>query len=131
MRDDFYLQSDQFWLNFVSFEKMNIAPTESKGDCQRCGEHIAFPSALQGEKVNCPHCGGETTLIAESVSDVKEQPPFMFDPAWYDKLPPGAIRALGKSVKTSMELIGGLIGLAGLCVVLVVLLRLLHAAWGS
>jgi uncharacterized paraquat-inducible protein A len=42
---------------------MNPTTMESKGACQRCGEHIAFPTAMQGENVPCPHCGKETTLV--------------------------------------------------------------------
>jgi len=45
-------------------DKMNAATPESKGVCQRCSEHIAFPATMQGENVACPHCGRETTLAA-------------------------------------------------------------------
>lgn len=110
---------------------MSEKPTESKGVCQCCREHIAFPSAMQGESVTCPHCGAETTLIAKSAPDKKRLPSFIFDPAWDDKLPPGAIRTLAKGVKTTMELFWAVICLAGLCLILVVILRLLHAAWGN
>jgi predicted RNA-binding Zn-ribbon protein involved in translation (DUF1610 family) len=48
----------------IIYRKMNAAIPESKGVCQRCGEHIAFPAAMQGESVSCPHCGKETTLVA-------------------------------------------------------------------
>ena len=43
---------------------MDTPIQESKGACQRCGEHIAFPATMQGENVDCPHCGRETTLVA-------------------------------------------------------------------
>jgi hypothetical protein len=43
---------------------MNTTLSESKGACQRCGEHIAFPATMERENVQCPHCGLETTLVA-------------------------------------------------------------------
>jgi hypothetical protein len=43
---------------------VNASIPESKGACQRCGEHIAFPATMEGENVPCPHCGRETTLVA-------------------------------------------------------------------
>jgi hypothetical protein len=36
--------------------------TESKCECQHCGEHIAFPSEAAGQTVECPHCKNETLL---------------------------------------------------------------------
>jgi hypothetical protein len=55
---------------------MNPTIPESKGACQRCGEHIVFPTAMQGENVPCPHCGLETTLIiliAPAVGDITKE----------------------------------------------------------
>ena len=40
--------------------------TESKCSCQRCGEHIAFPSELDNTETECPHCHKVTTLLAQS-----------------------------------------------------------------
>lgn len=41
--------------------------TEVKCDCQRCGQHIAFPLEMAGQDVTCPHCGRETTLLLPQV----------------------------------------------------------------
>lgn len=41
---------------------MNPSLTESKGVCQRCGEHFIFSVANAGETIECPHCGKETIL---------------------------------------------------------------------
>jgi len=35
--------------------------------CEHCGQHIEFPSSGAGMRVACPHCGGETGLVAEAV----------------------------------------------------------------
>lgn len=36
---------------------------DSKCDCQRCGNPIAFPIDMHNEEVECPHCHKATTLI--------------------------------------------------------------------
>jgi hypothetical protein len=36
----------------------------AKGLCQRCGGHLEFPTTGLGLTVDCPHCGGQTTLIS-------------------------------------------------------------------
>ena len=41
---------------------MNPSLTESKGVCQRCGEHFIFPSEHAGQIIDCPHCRQPTTL---------------------------------------------------------------------
>jgi hypothetical protein len=71
MRDDFCLQLAPRLIDFFCLlnAKTTPAPIESKGVCQRCGEHIAFPAAMQGENVGCPHCGRETTLVAAISAD--------------------------------------------------------------
>ncbi len=40
---------------------------EAKCNCQRCGEHIAFPVEMTGQEITCPHCGRETTLLSPQV----------------------------------------------------------------
>lgn len=40
---------------------------EAKCNCQRCGEHIAFPIEITGQEIICPHCGRETTLLLPEV----------------------------------------------------------------
>jgi hypothetical protein len=35
-----------------------------KCSCQKCGEHLEFPPSRSGEKIDCPHCGGQTTLVS-------------------------------------------------------------------
>jgi DNA-directed RNA polymerase subunit RPC12/RpoP len=40
---------------------------ESKCNCQRCFQSIAFPSEMAGQDVTCPHCGRETTLSKPTV----------------------------------------------------------------
>jgi hypothetical protein len=35
-----------------------------KCSCQKCGEHIEFPPSRSGELIDCPHCGGQTTLVS-------------------------------------------------------------------
>jgi predicted RNA-binding Zn-ribbon protein involved in translation (DUF1610 family) len=35
---------------------------ESKCNCQRCGNPIAFPLELNNTETECPHCGKATTL---------------------------------------------------------------------
>lgn len=71
MRDDFCLHSASCLVDSLCLfnTKMTIASQEAKGVCQRCGEYIAFPSAMQGENIGCPHCGRETTLIASISPD--------------------------------------------------------------
>lgn len=41
---------------------------ESKCDCQRCGQPIAFPIDLNNTEVECPHCHRATTLLIPSPS---------------------------------------------------------------
>ena len=36
----------------------------SKGACQQCGGHIAFPPEGAGRRIECPHCGHPTVLEA-------------------------------------------------------------------
>jgi DNA-directed RNA polymerase subunit RPC12/RpoP len=45
-----------------------ILPGESKCDCQRCGQPIAFPVDLHNTEVECPHCHRATTLLIPSPS---------------------------------------------------------------
>ena len=60
-------------------------PSESASSiCQRCGEHIAFPTAMQGQNVPCPHCGKETTLIASSAPAVGDITKEILEPDWAD-----------------------------------------------
>jgi hypothetical protein len=33
-----------------------------KGQCENCGGHLEFPAAGTGLKIDCPHCGVQTTL---------------------------------------------------------------------
>jgi NAD-dependent SIR2 family protein deacetylase len=35
-----------------------------KCSCQKCGEHIEFPASRSGDLIDCPHCGGPTTLVS-------------------------------------------------------------------
>lgn len=44
-----------------NFFKLTMS-IEAKCDCQRCGDHIAFPPEMDGQDITCPHCGRETTL---------------------------------------------------------------------
>ncbi len=53
---------------------MNVVANESKGTCQRCGEHIVFPAEMQNQNADCPHCGLETTLIPLRVRKADPQP---------------------------------------------------------
>jgi hypothetical protein len=39
-----------------------------KCSCQSCGGHIEFPSTGVGSTIDCPHCGGQTTLNASGAS---------------------------------------------------------------
>ena len=41
---------------------MDTTVPESKGACQRCGEHFTFPTEMEGQDIDCPHCGKQTTL---------------------------------------------------------------------
>jgi DNA-directed RNA polymerase subunit RPC12/RpoP len=43
---------------------------ESKCNCQRCGQPIAFPIDLNNTETTCPHCGKATTLIVPRVRAV-------------------------------------------------------------
>jgi hypothetical protein len=104
--------------------------TESKGVCQRCGEHFIFPTEMQGQDVDCPHCGKQTTLVVSSQPIENEQSSLLTDPNWDDRLPPGPIRILGKGAHGLMQLVYALFILAGLLVLGFIALRLLHAAWG-
>jgi hypothetical protein len=36
---------------------------ESKCNCQHCNGHIAFPTEMAGQSINCPHCQLETLLF--------------------------------------------------------------------
>lgn len=40
---------------------------ESKCNCQRCGQVIAFQIVMAGQDISCPHCGRETTLTIPTV----------------------------------------------------------------
>jgi hypothetical protein len=112
---------------WVQQNKMNTACEESKGACQRCGEHIAFPSVMQGRKVACPHCGLETPLVTE---DVQPSKPLLLDPDWQKRIPNTAIGLLVKTLGTFIELIIGLLMLVAIAAAFVIFLRCLHAAWG-
>lgn len=46
----------------MEIELSKTVNTESKCDCQRCGNSIAFPVDLDGTEVECPHCKRATTL---------------------------------------------------------------------
>jgi hypothetical protein len=43
----------------------------SKGACQNCGGHLEFPTTGIGLTIDCPHCGGQTTLVSSPVDPVK------------------------------------------------------------
>jgi DNA-directed RNA polymerase subunit RPC12/RpoP len=47
---------------------------ESKCNCQRCGQSIAFPSEMAGQDVTCPHCGRESTLLFPQVRKADPDP---------------------------------------------------------
>ncbi len=40
------------------------AHKESKGECEHCKGHLAFPAEGTGTVIDCPHCGQRTTLRA-------------------------------------------------------------------
>ena len=47
-----------------------------KGSCLHCEGHLAFPREMTGQEIECPHCGGQTTLKAEpalETNDAKEE----------------------------------------------------------
>jgi len=55
-----------------------------KGQCQNCGGHLEFPAAGTGLTIDCPHCGGQTTLtvnppvVAARTEDSPEGPKSKF-----------------------------------------------------
>jgi len=116
---------------------MNPTVGESKGVCQQCGGPIAFPTAMEGENVTCPHCGWETTLIdpafTEILKSVTPPTPLLDDPDWPNRAPAGLKLPL-KALHGALEVIVGLgvVATWGIAFVIfvVVVLRLLHAAWG-
>jgi hypothetical protein len=46
---------------------------ESKCNCQHCNGHIAFPTEMAGQFINCPHCQLETRLFIAPVASVSEK----------------------------------------------------------
>jgi hypothetical protein len=68
---------------------------ESKCNCQRCGNPIAFPVDLHNTEIECPHCHKATTLLMPTLSNqVRALPPEV--PAWARTAPavdPGLITA--------------------------------------
>ncbi|HEY3854904.1 MAG TPA: FxLYD domain-containing protein [Verrucomicrobiae bacterium] len=43
----------------------------SKGVCQHCGGHIAFPSEGAGQTISCPHCQWDTVLSVKRAPSVE------------------------------------------------------------
>jgi hypothetical protein len=101
---------------------------ESKGACQRCDEHLAFPSVMEGQEITCPHCGRQTTLVADAPEPLP--PSILFDPDWQKRIPNRAVRAPLVLLELLVGLIQILLMVSVGVVILVVLLRCLHAAWG-
>ena len=48
---------------------------ELKCNCQHCNGHIAFPSEMAGQSINCPHCQLETLLFMPPAAVAPTQPP--------------------------------------------------------
>ena len=62
---------------------MTANPDYLKCSCQSCGGHIEFPVSAANAIVNCPHCGVQTTLVADiplsnaPAADKRSQPLFL------------------------------------------------------
>lgn len=50
------------------------SPTELKGACIHCREHIAFPLEALEQVIECPHCGRQTPLRERSFGAPAPQP---------------------------------------------------------
>ncbi|HTI97798.1 MAG TPA: M48 family metallopeptidase [Dongiaceae bacterium] len=100
-----------------------------KGECAFCGEHIEFPAAAAGSRVNCPHCQELTELYAtENPAELSVTPPELISAA-------EVVNAFGLSIprkRASFFYQIGLVLVAGMMVLLpVIYLGMIGlAGWG-
>ena len=47
---------------------------ESRCNCRHCNGHIAFPTEMVGQSINCPHCQLETLLFIPPAAVLPKQP---------------------------------------------------------
>jgi hypothetical protein len=86
---------------------------ESKCNCQRCGQPIAFPADMINQEIECPHCQKATTLIAQNrVRALPAEQPYQSVSAPWERpgLPPLASANVAAKSNEGLILAGYLCG---------------------